>query len=424
MCPGARRRTAAARSGGAAAALGDDGVDGMGGRGDGVSPHSGRAPKLSGASACAGRGRGPTAANARWDVLDAKIKSYIDLSYNDKAGGDRSTAVQHWVRFCGVMAVDGMWARPLAANASREEALAEEFLVMQYACFIVEERGCSPATAEKYVSTVQGWHARRFGCKLAGGMRMWRLKALLKGMEAAQGGKRPKKKRLGVKPRQLATAMARCLGGLSALEANWRAALETGFCGLLRGAELGTATGESWVPATGMTREDVSFRWRGGREEAVLNVRPRKKGVRTVQGKSVEVLLVGGGRFLDPVKALRRLFAEDPVPRERWATTPLFRDEVGAAVTTAKVRGVVKWLVEMEGGDSRLYGAHSLRIGGATAALAAGVPALVIKAMGRWGSDIYEVYAQLSDAAARSFGSKVANVDYDYVEGAYYSEEL
>ena len=193
---------------------------------------------------------------------------------------------------------------------------------------------------------------------------------------------------------------------------------------MLRGAELGTATGESWVPAKGMTREDASFRWRGGREEAVLNVRPRKKGARTVQGKSVEVLLVGGGRFLDPVRALRRLFVEDPVPRQHWATTPLFRDECGAAFTTAKVRGVVKWLVEVEGGDSRLYGAHSLRIGGATAALAAGVPALVIKAMGRWGSDIYEVYAQLSDAAARSFGDKVANVDYDYVEGAYYSEEL
>ena len=421
MCPGARRQLArVARRRLMATAASMRWVVG----GIVWSPRKARAQGLTGASACAGHGRGPSAADAHWNVLDEKIKSFIDLSYNDKAGGDLSTAVQHWVRFCGVMAQDGMWARPLAADASREEALAEEFLVMQYACFIVEERGCAPATAAKYVSTVQGWHARRFGCKLAGGMRMWRLQALLKGMEVAQGGKRPKRKRLGVKPRQLAAGMARCLGGSSALEANWRAALETGFCGLLRGAELGMATGESWSPATGMTREDVSFRWRGGREEAVLKVRPRKKGARTVQGKSLEVLLIGGGRFLNPVRALRRLFAEDPVPRDQWATTPLFRDECGIAFTTAKVRGVVKWLVDMEGGDSRLYGAHSLRIGGATAALAAGVPALVIKAMGRWGSDIYEVYTQLSDAAARSFGSKVANVDYDYVEGAYYSEEL
>ena len=61
----------------------------------------------------------------------------------------------------------------------------------------------------------------------------------------------------------------------------------------------------------------------------------------------------------------------------------------GKAFSTARVRGVVKKLVELEGGDARLYGAHSLRIGGATAALAAGGSALVIKAMGRWGSDVF-----------------------------------
>ena len=86
---------------------------------------------------------------------------------------------------------------------------------------------------------------------------------------------------------------------------------------------------------------------------------------------------------------------------------------------------MVKWMVRMGGGDPSLYGAHSLRIGGATAALAARVPALVmIKAMGRWGSDVFEIYAHLSDVAAREFGRKVASVDYEEVVGAYYSEDL
>ena len=56
--------------------------------------------------------------------------------------------------------------------------------------------------------------------------------------------------------------------------------------------------------------------------------------------------------------------------------------------------------------------------------MAAGVPALVIKAMGRWGSDVYEIYAMLSDATARDFGHRVASVEYDEVEGAFYSEDL
>ena len=107
-----------------------------------------------------------------------------------------------------------------------------------------------------------------------------------------------------------------------------------------------------------------------------------------------------------------------------WASTPLFRGDDGDAFSTAKVRGVVKTMLALSGEDPALFGAHSLRIGGATAALAAGVSALVIKAMGRWGSDVYEIYAHLSDVASRDFGSKVASVDYEEVLGAYYSEDL
>ena len=115
---------------------------------------------------------------------------------------------------------------------------------------------------------------------------MARLKALYKGMTAAQGGVRAKKKRLGLKPRQLARLMAQLLGEGSALEANWRACCTVGFCGLLRGAELGVATGEAWATSTGLSRADVSFRRREGREEAILMTRPRKQGARrTQQGK-------------------------------------------------------------------------------------------------------------------------------------------
>ena len=333
--------------------------------------------------------------------------------------------MRHWRRFCGDAAEDGSWVRALEASATREERLSEEYLVMRFACWLVVERGVQPSTAEGYISTVQAWHARRFGCRLAGGMQLCRVKALLKGMVAAQGGTRPKKKRLGFKPRQLAALMAELLGGASALEANWRACLAVGFCGLLRGAELGVAAGQAWAAGTCVTRADVTLRWKGGREEVVLMSRPRKKGAhRTEQGKQVPVLLTGGGRFIDPVRALKELFERDPVPEHLWASTPLFRGRDGAAFSTAKVRGVVKWMVATGGGDPTLFGAHSLRIGGATAALAAGVPALVIKAMGRWGSDVFEIYAHLSDVAARRFGQSVSSVDYDEVRGAYYSEDL
>ena len=36
------------------------------------------------------------------------------------------------------------------------------------------------------------------------------------------------------------------------------------------------------------------------------------------------MLLGGGGKFLDPVKVLRRLVALDPVPESQAANVPLF----------------------------------------------------------------------------------------------------
>ena len=107
------------------------------------------------------------------------------------------------------------------------------------------------------------------------------------------------------------------------------------------------------------------------------------------QGKRVPLLLPAGGRYLDAYKALRRLIELDPVPVSEAARTPLFRaPATGAAVTTRQVRAVVKMLMASVGEDPSLFGAHSLRIGGATAALAKGVPAVVIREMGRWSSDI------------------------------------
>ena len=54
------------------------------------------------------------------------------------------------------------------------------------------------------------------------------------------------------------------------------------------------------------------------------------------------------------------------------ATPPLFRHG-GAAFTVEGVRAMVKAMMASIGLDPARFGAHSLRIGGATAALAAGL---------------------------------------------------
>jgi hypothetical protein len=359
-------------------------------------------------------------------ALDANICSYIDHAYHDGMGGDNQTGVRWWIRFC-VYGLGVQCRRVISEHAELADKLAEELLVMRFACWLVEERGVDPETARKYVSGVQAWHERRFGIRLAGGLKMARLPAMLKGMVRKQGGRRPRKLRKGVRPRTLRRAMRMCLGGNSAAEANWVAALTVGFCGLLRGAELGLGPRKRWSAAECLTRADVDFCTRRGRRYVVIMMRPCKND-KVEQGKTVPLLLPSGGRYLDPVAALERLFELDPVPKEEWARTPLFREALGAspraALTTRRIRAVVKALMAAVGENPALFGAHSLRIGGATAALAQGVPAMVIRAMGRWSSEIYEIYCRASDEAVLRFGVQIASANYDDFESEFHTQEF
>ena len=69
------------------------------------------------------------------------------------------------------------------------------------------------------------------------------------------------------------------------------------------------------------------------------------------------------------------MVAADPIDPKLEASTPLFRRANGEAIKVSEVRAMVKLLMGLLGLDSRRFGAHSLRIGGVTAAMAAGVPA-------------------------------------------------
>ena len=77
--------------------------------------------------------------------------------------------------------------------------------------------------------------------------------------------------------------------------------------------------------------------------------------------------------------------------------------------TVREVRDEVKRLMGMLGLDPALFGAHSLRIGGATAALAAGVSPQLIRLMGRWSSDVYELYCRMSLQSAVSVGRAISS---------------
>ena len=60
----------------------------------------------------------------------------------------------------------------------------------------------------------------------------------------------------------------------------------------------------------------------------------------------------------------------------------------------AAVLTIVRRLMGSIGENPTQFGTHSLRIGGATALFAAGADETVIRTMGRWSSDIHQLYVR------------------------------
>ena len=371
-----------------------------------------------------------------WASLRAK---YVDAAMADKAGGSLTPAVRHWLRFC----VYGRHVSPMReTNLSDPLAVkvADEAFLMDFALWLVLSkptgRSISVNTAAKYISTVKAWHLRRFHRRIGGDLELAGLKDMLKGMRRELGVP-PKKVRYGVRTQDLAKAMDTAYAPLTPgvgddverlNRLNKKAALATAFCGLLRAAEMALQPGETWHPELNLSRADVKFYYdEHGALYVVVMMRPCKNG-KYLRGKTVPIVLAGGGTLVDPVSALWELYAGDPVPESVEHVTPLFRIRsrgTNGSLTVEQVRIEVKSLMSSLGLDPARFGAHSLRIGGATAAAAAGVPPSVIRVMGRWNSDIFEIYTRLTQQAAARMTGVIGSTPFDDLErGAFHTEEL
>lgn len=69
---------------------------------------------------------------------------------------------------------------------------------------------------------------------------------------------------------------------------------------------------------------------------------------------------------------------------------------------------MIKKFCSVVGLDASLFSAHSLRKGGATVALLAGVDDTMVKAQGDWVSDAYQRYITFSMAQRESVPRKIA----------------
>jgi len=98
-------------------------------------------------------------------------------------------------------------------------------------------------------------------------------------------------------------------------------------------------------------------------------------------------------------------------------STPLFQAGRFHPLSRAAVTNTLCQLLRQSGLDHSLYSSHSFRIGAATTAAAAGLPAWLIKNLGRWCINAYLTYvhqqpaltSQIYELLSRTDASNVAN---------------
>lgn len=322
----------------------------------------------------------------QWIAVDDEINRALDKAAADGKRGKTTTGVRAWIAFCKDV-IGTSPDRPLDPNAPLWMRLEEEWLAMRFVCALVTERGVRPKTAACYFSSVQGWHAREHGVKLAGGLKLARLPEMLKGLRRIHGDPERRLRR-GISAPMLRRAMDKLLDPRDPTHANLRAALATALQGLLRAQEFcvrkGSQRGDKEVPQRRDVRElnDAYME---------LMLSPCKN-MTNLSGKNCPVVIGAGGDYIDAVAEVKNLLEVDA---RAPGDAPLFRDpSTGKAIEYETVHKLTRRLMTAIGENPDEFGTHSYRIGGATALFAAGANETVIRTMGRWSSDIHRLYVR------------------------------
>ena len=344
---------------------------------------------------------------AKDPILRSQGDAYANMGSADMKGNDTSTAVRWYAKWCWFAGEEVI--SKLQAFSSWDEKRRVENKMVAFFIWLVAVRGVTVDTASGYLSTVFAWHERKWGPMMPLHSPA-KLKAVKKGMARAFLAP-PRRPRRGVKTQHLAAGLKKAFGGDSLFELGMVAGTQLAFCALLRAAEWAVGDKDNFQPDRNLCLGDVKYTV-GANGEIVFDedadgeymtvmMRPSKK-LKYMHGKLVPVM-VRDGSILQPVSAMRKYLEKRAFVGDA-STTPLFVNETGSPLKAADVRKAVKKIMQAVGQDPKLYGSHSLRIGGATAALAAGISPAHIQLLGRWDSDCYQIYCRLCRQAAIAVG--------------------
>ena len=378
--------------------------------------------------------KNPAMARVLGDLREAKAHVYAEGSQPKLR-----TALNHWARYTATVARVG-FLRPHVGD-DPDAFLTESLLRQGFITYLVKTlRTCSTDTAEGYASLFNGWHIDTMGYGLVSSRsfedeQLKRTKQALRRLHPAKkmvraghqsdlngpvlrrelenvlriydepGGMTPERW-----DRIRAELSAAGGGGLDRKKVTdlvYCALTELMTDGLLRPGEA--------LPKKGfIAQSDVTFERdaNGKLKAAVVMVMPIKQRGKALENAEKRPIVIKAHRdgSLRTAELLDILNVIAPCPAGQEHSTPAVRFPVsriaGLSRAQAKslsnptMRKVMAWYhAKCEAAKvphHHLVKGHSFRIAGATLLFAAGVTAEVIKKMGRWRSDIYEIYCRLS----------------------------
>jgi len=121
--------------------------------------------------------------------------------------------------------------------------------------------------------------------------------------------------------------------------------------------------------------------------------------------RGVSVKIFRSGAPVCPVELLREAWVGAPLSS---AADPLLQDDQGLPLSYRTLLHFIKQQVREFGFDPAAFGAHSLRIGGASQLAASNLPATHIQALGRWTSECYQRYIRLPDSSFERASASLA----------------
>jgi len=282
-------------------------------------------------------------------------------------------------------------------NDAGEILPASEGTLIYFATFLA--RTVKHATIRNYLAAVRNMHiVNGYGDPTQGKLV---LQKVLRGILRCQGASRAL--RQPVSPQLLLAIKPLLRSWLSEHDfvMIW-AAFTLAYFGFLRCSEFTCPSVGSFNPHFHLARDDIGFH-PSFHNPRYMRVVIKASKTDTFRQGSV-LTIASSSRELCAVQAMRAYFGATQ------RNGPLFVFRSGRFLTRSSVANLLRDAALAAGLPYKSLKGHSFRIGAASAAAAAGLPDWLIKVLGRWSSDCYQLYIRTPQNVLLSVAPQMACV--------------